>query len=555
MRLSLRARILLSSSALLIALTAVTLAYVSRQANSFVSQRLDEDLRRGQELIRAAEAERLARLELAAQVVASFPALKALFEADAATMRDFLLDYQQRNRFAELLIVLDPGGRVLARTDSATATPIAGAARWPPSPDASPASASASSGGHVLVTSEHVYHAAAAPIDAGGRLFGYLLAGAPIEQGYAQRLRDVSRDEILLLGETQLLGSTVLADQIPWKTRAAWRAAFGTAPGPHLVTIGGERYAALALHAADDAPLSVISLQSQDRAIAPYRRIQIGLVLLGLVAAALGIGGAALLARGITAPVARLAEGTRQVAAGNFDFHIDERRQDELGALAQSFNQMTRGLRERADMQKFVSQSTVQMIRANDARAVSAGERREMTMFFSDVRGFTALAEHRPPEEVVAMLNRCLRLQADLVRRFSGDVDKFIGDAVFAHFFGEDMVLNAIRCAVAMHRALDEAATAAGGDEPRLELGIGIVCGEAILGSIGSEDRLDYTAIGSNVNLCSRLCGLANAREVLMNAAAYARVRDLVAAEPTEPLHIKGFSDPVPAWRMVVRPD
>lgn len=557
MRLSLRARILLSSSALLVALTAATLAYVSVQANRFVSQRLDEDLRRAQELIRGAEAERLARLELAAQVVASFPALKALFEADAATMRDFLLEYQQRNRFAELLMVLDPGGRVLARTDSVAPVPIPDAVRWLPSaagsapstPSAPPLAAP------VLVAGARVYHGAVAAVEAGGHLFGYLLAGAPIEQDYARRLRDISRDEILLLGDKQLLGSTLLADRLPWRTREAWLAAFGPSPGPHAVTVAGERYVALASHAGGGAPLSVVSLQSSDRAIAPYRRIQIGLVLLGLVAALLGIGGSALLARGITAPVARLSEGTRQVAAGNFDFHIDERRQDELGALAQSFNQMTRGLRERADMQKFVSQSTVQMIQANTARATSAGERREMTMFFSDVRGFTALSEHRPPEEVVAMLNRCLRLQADLVRRFSGDVDKYIGDAVFAHFAGEDMVLNAIRCAVAMHRALDAAAAAAGPDEPRLELGIGIVFGEAILGSIGSEDRLDYTAIGSNVNLCSRLCGLANAREVLMNGAAYTRVRDLVAAEPTEPLQIKGFSEPVQAWRMIVRPD
>jgi adenylate cyclase len=226
-------------------------------------------------------------------------------------------------------------------------------------------------------------------------------------------------------------------------------------------------------------------------------------------------------------------------------------RRDEIGELAESFNQMTQGLRERADMQKFVSQSTVEMIQARTQPA-SAGERRVMTLFFSDIRGFTTFSERRSPEDVISMLNRCLSLQADLVRKFGGDVDKYVGDAVFAHFAGSDMVLNAIRCGVEIHRALD-AMYASSSEEP-LAVGIGLVTGEAILGSIGSADRLDYTAIGSNVNLSARLCERAKAREILMNETAYQEVRDLVAAEPVEePLEIKGFSEPVNAWRMTVR--
>jgi adenylate cyclase len=126
-----------------------------------------------------------------------------------------------------------------------------------------------------------------------------------------------------------------------------------------------------------------------------------------------------------------------------------------------------------------------------------------------------------------------------------------VGDAVFAHFTGADMVLNAIRCGVEIHRALD-AMNAASTEEP-LAVGIGIVNGEAILGSIGSADRLDYTAIGSNVNLSARLCERAKAREILMNESAYQQVRDLVAAEAVDPLDIKGFSEPIVAWKMTVK--
>src|SRR6185295_10812067 len=108
-------------------------------------------------------------------------------------------------------------------------------------------------------------------------------------------------------------------------------------------------------------------------------------------------------------------------------------------------------------------------------------------------------------EETVAMLNACLSLQAEKVKKFRGDIDKFVGDCVVALFTGEDMELNAIRCAVETHRGL-EGLNATKAYNPPIRVGIGIVTGEVILGSIGSDDRLDFTVIGSNVNLCSRLC-------------------------------------------------
>jgi class 3 adenylate cyclase len=86
-----------------------------------------------------------------------------------------------------------------------------------------------------------------------------------------------------------------------------------------------------------------------------------------------------------------------------------------------------------------------------------------------------------------------------------------------------------------------------------LSLGIGIVSGEVVLGSVGSADRLDYTALGSNVNLCWRLCSQAGAREILMSEATYRRVADLIAADPAEPLSVKGFASPVAAYRMRVQ--
>jgi adenylate cyclase len=290
-----------------------------------------------------------------------------------------------------------------------------------------------------------------------------------------------------------------------------------------------------------------VALQSLDLALAPYRNIQLGLVLLGVAAAIVGLGAAAWLSRSITAPLSALARATGEVAAGHFDTRLDVTGRDEIARLSHAFNEMTAGLRERADMQKFVSQSTVAMIHRGPERPEARrGARQEITLLFCDSRGFTAFADSRPPEEVVAVLNRYLQLLADLVQRFRGDVDKFLGDGVFAHFTGADKALDAIRCAVEMHRAVSRDATA----DPALSVGIGIVTGEVIVGSVGGASRLDYTAIGAPVNLAARLCAAAEPGETLLNDTTYDAVRGLVAAEPGPPITVKGLATAVAAYRM-----
>jgi adenylate cyclase len=202
-------------------------------------------------------------------------------------------------------------------------------------------------------------------------------------------------------------------------------------------------------------------------------------------------------------------------------------------------------------MQKFVSQSTVAMIHSGPHGEQQGGERRNLTLLFSDIRGFTRFAEAHAPEEAVRVLNHYLRLQADLVKRFHGDVDKFIGDAVFAHFSGADMAYDAIRCAVEIQRAV-EGASRTDTELPALSVGIGIATGEVIVGSIGSDDRLDYTAIGPAVNLSSRLCATAEPHEILLSEDTFEIVRGVVAAEAVPPLPVKGFAAPVQAYRMSI---
>ena len=343
---SLRRQTLFYSSVLLLGLIASVLLFVNRQAGRFVNEGIADDLSRGSERIKAVEEERLASLRLTAGLVASFPNLKALLATDVSTVRDFLISYQGQNQRTELLIVLDPSGAVVARTDVSAPDRIPGdQPQW-----TRPSAVGQSSTG-ILVLQSGIYHAAAMPAQAGGTVFGYVIAGAHIDDTFARTLREFSQSEIVI-ADQRILGSTVAAGMLPWGSREQWNAATERTGGQQPINIGDEAYLARAISLGVEGgtrPL-VVMLRSHDRALEPYRKIRTGLMLLLLLASAVAIAGSAVLARTLTAPVAKLVEGTRQVAAGNLDFRLDIHRKDEIGVLAESFNTMI-GERKRLEEQ------------------------------------------------------------------------------------------------------------------------------------------------------------------------------------------------------------
>jgi class 3 adenylate cyclase len=531
-RTSLRRTILIYTSGLLVVLIVAMLAFVNFLSNSFVNDRIEKELRDGSGRVTAAEAEEINGLRTSAAAVAAFPALQAMLSGtDVKTIRDALPDFLPKET-ADLLVVLDPQKRMIARTDSPTTEPIPGL----------------ENGSGIVRIGEDWYHFASAPSDSSGKTEAIVVVAEKLDDGFAKTLSGIAGSDIVIVTD-HVVGSTLSAQRLPFKNREEWDANVSK----DRVDANGQEYVVRSMSLAEGTgvrPL-VVLLQSYDAAIQPFRVIQYGLLALGIAAALAGFAASAVLARKLTAPVGKLIEGTQQVATGNFEYRIETDSSNELGTLADSFNTMIVGLRERADMQKFVSQSTVDMIQAAASKKVSAGERVTLTILFSDMRGFTSMSENRPPEEVVRILNECLSLQAARVKKFGGDIDKFVGDCVVALFTGDDMEYHAIRCAVEMHKAIQERNTSKP-DEYQIQVGIGIATGEVILGSIGSDDRLDYTVIGSHVNLCSRICSLAGPRETLMAQSTYERVEGVIAAERLEPVQVKGFKEPVPLYRMAV---
>lgn len=169
---------------------------------------------------------------------------------------------------------------------------------------------------------------------------------------------------------------------------------------------------------------------------------------------------------------------------------------------------------------------------------------REVTVLFSDIRGFTSLSESRSPEEVVALLNRYFSMQVEVIFRHGGTLDKFIGDAIMA-FWGApvsdpDHARKAVAAALDMSKALEQFKRELGGNLA-FDIGIGLNSGKAVVGFIGSNERLDYTAIGDVVNLASRIEGeTKGVARVLVSDATRQLCETAFAFEPKGLHHVKG---------------
>jgi len=176
------------------------------------------------------------------------------------------------------------------------------------------------------------------------------------------------------------------------------------------------------------------------------------------------------------------------------------------------------------------------------------GERAFITTLFADIRGYTRIGELFTPEQLVTILNRYLGAAAEVVLSEEGTLDKFMGDALMAIFNApvtqEDHTLRAVRAAIGIREALDKVRSELP-EEFHLGFGIGIHYGEAVLGLVGTEKRIDYTAIGDSVNTAKRIQENAIERQILISKDAYSNVKDLINVKEVDPIHAKGKKEPV----------
>jgi class 3 adenylate cyclase len=266
-----------------------------------------------------------------------------------------------------------------------------------------------------------------------------------------------------------------------------------------------------------------------------------------------------LLARSMGAPVSALAAATHEIGRGNYEHRVDLRRSDELGQLATAFNQMAKGLSQRvffeSALRRYLARPVVEQLIADPSRLRLGGEKREVTVLFFDVAGFTTLAESMAPEELVALCNAYLDALIEAIFRHGGTFDKFIGDAVMA-FWGApisqpDHAARACRAAVDMQAALRRFTGSHVDPRVRALRGrIGINTGEAVLGNLGSSQVMNYTAMGDAVNVASRLEGV-NKLYGTSILVAETTLSPGVAAREIDLIRVVGRSTPLRLYELL----
>ena len=176
-------------------------------------------------------------------------------------------------------------------------------------------------------------------------------------------------------------------------------------------------------------------------------------------------------------------------------------------------------------------------------------ERKVATIMETDIRGFTSMSEKMEPEEVVSLLNTYLDKQTEVIQRYGGDIDKFIGDAVLAVFTGEEMADNAVQCAIKIQKEINTLNQSLG---KNTMIGIGIDTGPLVMGAMGSKDRMDFTVIGDHVNTSSRLCDAALPGEVIISENTEKLLKgENYQLKQLDPIQVKGKEKSIKIYKVI----
>ena len=299
------------------------------------------------------------------------------------------------------------------------------------------------------------------------------------------------------------------------------------------------------------------------------RVVTIGVALLA-IAALLGLTLAAAVTLGLVRPVRRLLHGTAAVEHGALDTVVPITSRDEIGSLTQSFNSMVGELRVKARIRdtfgKYVDPRIVAGLIDRPEVTNAKGSRRQMTILFCDMKGFTAFSEGMTPGALVNVLNRYMTVMSEPVRHNNGIIDKYIGDGIMA-FWGPPFTGTEDHSGLACLAALDQLAGVVGFRAelpeltglrhgfPEVDIRIGIATGDVVVGNIGSEQTRNYTVIGDTVNLASRLEGANKTygTRVLVSEETSRFAADVVETREIDQVLVVGKTEPERVFELLGR--
>lgn len=264
----------------------------------------------------------------------------------------------------------------------------------------------------------------------------------------------------------------------------------------------------------------------------------------------------------VSHPISQLAKMTEPIAQGKFEqVEIPKTPlgpSKEIHTLCESFSQMVTSLKDkekvRGVLNKVVSKEIAEEILKGSIHL--GGEEKIVTILFADIRNFTRITEKMPPQEVIQLLNLAMTKISQVIDEYKGVIDKFVGDEVMALFgapiHDDQAVMRALVAAKAIIKALDQFnETRKKENKEEIHVGIGIHTGMVVAGNMGAENRLNYTVLGSNVNLASRMCETAKENEILITKNTFeAAQKKTIKVNELDPVTLKGFSEKIPVYRL-----
>ncbi len=309
--------------------------------------------------------------------------------------------------------------------------------------------------------------------------------------------------------------------------------------------------------------LFVITSVSENSVYAVINKTTYRIILFSLAVLFAAIVIIRIFSNNITNPIEDLVDASAKIEHGDFALDIEPRSQDEIGLLTSSFIHMSKGLAEREKLMVSFSKFTNKTIaqKAASGELALGGENRNATIFFSDIRSFTAMSETMQPKEVVEFLNAYMTRMVNCVNETHGVVDKYIGDAIMAVWGAPDSAgspaadaLNAVTAALMMRVSLfrfNKSRKEKG--LPPVKIGCGINSGPVVAGQIGSDERMEYTVIGDAVNLASRTEALNKpfATDILITENTYNLIKDKVIVEEMPGVHVKGKTDAIKMFAVI----
>ncbi|MGH7789863.1 MAG: adenylate/guanylate cyclase domain-containing protein [Candidatus Binatia bacterium] len=556
----LRTRIFLPFSMLIVAILLATMWVIGFTVSGWVENSVKRQFAVTGNVFRGLMAGRAERLLGETSLLAGdFGLKRALATYDPDTLTSVALNHRERIG-VDLLLITDEQGRLLAGSGARAEVGRSLAGQAPLAQvleSGLPAEAITEiDGGLVQVVAVPVL---------GPDPIGYLLTGEAIDDNTARQLETTTNTAVSFVTASRIFATSWPAGardaSVPLRSQTlqselARAAGSGTGEGPTFVlNREGARLLSifLPIEAALTEPLYVLVQDSYNRALGPLAALPTWVSIIGIAAliGALLVGG--LIAGGIAAPVQILVAAMRRVLTGDFGQRLRVGREDEIGFLASSFNEMVAGLAEREHIKetfgRFVSRDVAAAVLSG---LPLKGERREVTILFQDVRGFTTVAERTEPTELVRLVNQLFTVMVAAVEAEGGIIRQFTGDGVMALFgapvLHEDDPARAARAAVDMMQRLPALNRQLASDGlPEIRIGIGIHTGIVIAGQMGPDQRSEYSVVGDAPNLASRIEGLTKEMQtqILVSAVTAGRLGPEFDLGRRAVLAVKGKEQPV----------